>query len=385
MRMTYYKTFFLCLLPVILLSGCDIFSDYPGLGRFYDSAHHWYDIKDVDKVIKPLPDKPVYDKSEYLKIADNILLYQKNNGGWEKNYDMKAILTEDQITKLGDSKESDNTTYDNGATHSQLTYLAEVYTISNIEKYKTAFIRGLDFVFNSQYENGGFPQKYPDSSSYHKHITFNDGAMMGVMVLLYNIVYDDPAYAFIPEDIRTKAETAFNKGVECILNCQISENGIKNVWCQQHDHITFEPRPARTFEPAAICNMESSEIVFFLMNIPQPDKRIREAIESSVKWFEDSAIEGIKVETYEADEKEFIYRTSKRDRRVVEDPDAERIWARFYEIGAHRPLFCNRDGQIVYSMAEVARERREGYAWYHYFPEYVLNAYGQWKEVNSTE
>ncbi len=71
---------------------------------FYDSAHHWYDINDDDKIIYPIPDQKKYDQSEITKIADNILLFQKNNGGWAKNYDMMAILTEEQKVAVSKSK-----------------------------------------------------------------------------------------------------------------------------------------------------------------------------------------------------------------------------------------------------------------------------------------
>ena len=40
------------------------------------------------------------------EIADNILLYQQPNGGWPKNYDMLAILTEDQKKILAEHIDS---------------------------------------------------------------------------------------------------------------------------------------------------------------------------------------------------------------------------------------------------------------------------------------
>ena len=64
------------------------------VGGFFDSSHHWYDINDDEKTIVPLPDQKKYKKSQIAEIADNILVYQKSNGGWPKNYDMLAILTE---------------------------------------------------------------------------------------------------------------------------------------------------------------------------------------------------------------------------------------------------------------------------------------------------
>ena len=68
------------------------------------------------------------------------------------------------------------------------------------------------------------------------------------------------------------------------------------------------------------------------------------------------------------------------DRVVLPDPQAPPIWARFYELGTNRPLFCNRDSKPVYSLAEVARERRTGYGWYNYAPQEVLRKYPEWQQ-----
>lgn len=352
------------------------------LKRFHDSAHHWYDINDEDRIINPLPNKPKYNADEITKIADNIILFQKGNGGWAKNFDMQAILSNEQIEKIKTNKDLLNTTFDNGATHSQLTYLAEIYSKTNREKYKSAFLKGLNFIFNSQYENGGWPQFYPDTSGYRKHITFNDGAMMGVMKLLLKIVSKNENYLFISDSIYNRSVEVFERGVECLVNTQILENGKMNVWCQQHDHITLKPASARSFEPAAICNGESSEIVLFLMELKNPNEQIINSIKSAAEWFEESAIEGIRVEIIKAPKVDFMYHTSTWDKRVVVDSDAPRIWTRFSELNTHVPLFCRRDGKSVYSMAEVERERRTGYGWYHYAPEAVLQEFPNWLERN---
>jgi PelA/Pel-15E family pectate lyase len=348
------------------------------LTRFYDSAHHWYDIKDENRAIDPLPNQLKYRSTEFEYIADNILLFQKDNGGWTKNYDMQAMLSSEQIEKIIADKSNLNTTFDNGATHTQISYLAEAYTILKSEKYKIAFLKGLDFVLEAQYDNGGWPQYYPDTSGYRKYITYNDGAMMGVMELLYHIIYKDPNYMFVSEDYYQKVQSVFEKGIDCILKTQIVENNGKNVWCQQHDNTTLKPQNARTFEPAAICNGESSEIVLFLMKLDKPDDRIKSAIKSSVKWFEDAGIEGIRVEIVEAPKEEFLYHSTNFDRQIVEDKNAPKIWTRFNELETHVPMFCRRDKTIVYSLAEVERERRTGYSWYTYSPQEVLDFYPKW-------
>lgn len=345
---------------------------------FRDGAHHWYDIADEGKVITPLPDQPRYAPTEIQNIADNILLYQKANGGWQKNYDMLAILTDEQRQALVQSRYQTNTTFDNGATYSQTDYLARAYSIAKDERYKLACLRGIEFILSAQYPNGGFPQFFPDTIGYANHITFNDGAMIGVMRILKEIVQEEPRYGFVEGERRRKVRRALEKGIECILRCQIEENGTKTAWCQQHDNTTLSPQHARTFELASICNQESAEIVLFLMSLDHPTREIVNAIHSAWNWFERSRIFGVRLETIAAPSEEFKYHRATDDRIVVADSTAPPLWARFNELGTHRPLFCNRDGKPVYSLAEVERERRTGYAWYTYAPQKVLDEYPQW-------
>src|SRR5579862_5706668 len=94
---------------------------------FQNSAHHWYDIFDNENIINAAPNQPRYAAAQIKEIADNILLYQKDNGGWPKNYDMRAVLTEDEKQKLINAKADTNTTFDNSTTHSHVACLARVY------------------------------------------------------------------------------------------------------------------------------------------------------------------------------------------------------------------------------------------------------------------
>lgn len=352
--------------------------EYLDMSGFYDSEHHWYDINDAEKIISPVDDQPRYRRNQIEKIADNILLFQKENGGWPKNYDMTIILTHQQKEALKKHHTDLNTTFDNGATYNQTEYLAKVFHVTGEEKYKNGFLKGLEFILTSQYSNGGWPQCFPDTSGYQKYITFNDGAMIGIMRFLKYIVEDHPVYSFLDQALKNRVIDSYRKGIDCILNCQIIEEEEQSVWCQQHDNITFEPRGARTFELAAICNMESAEIVEFLMSIENPDKQIINSVKSAVKWFEKSRIYGIRLETVNAQPADYKYHSTSVDRIIVNDPEAPPIWTRFNELGTHKPLFCNRDGIKVYSMAEVERERRTGYAWYTYAPRQVLDKFSSW-------
>ena len=349
------------------------------MAPFADAANHWYGIADKSKVVTAVPNQQRYKLTELAAIGDNILLYQKDNGGWPKNYDILAILTGAQKDSLVQARHTRNTTFDNGTSYTHVSALAKIYTVTKVQKYKDAAIKGFDYILSAQYANGGWPQYYPLEDNYSRHITFNDGAFEGIMEVLKDVTNGKSLYTFVNEKQRENIKKAYEKGIDCIIKTQINDNGQLTAWCQQHDASSLQPTWARKFEPPAICNGESSDIVLFLMDIDHPNKEVISAVQNAVAWFEASKILHTRVKVIPAPLLNTVYRVSKTDRVVENDPTAPPIWTRFYELKTHRPLFCNRDSKVVYSLAEVDRERRDGYAWYTYAPQKVLNRYEAWK------
>jgi PelA/Pel-15E family pectate lyase len=150
--------------------------------------------------------------------------------------------------------------------------------------------------------------------------------------------------------------------------------GVPTAWCQQYDEQTLQPAWARKFEPACISNGESAGLVLFLMSLENPDKRVIDAIQYAVKWFQDSRIFNTRVVAVPA------ANGSPADRAVITDTTAEPVWTRYYELKTHKPMFCNRDSKVVYTLAEVEYERRNGYQWYTYAPQKVLAQYASWQK-----
>jgi len=382
------KIFLSIFLPflLIILVACKSSAqsnNYPAISMepFGDSMRHWYGIHDDGNIINPKANQARYPETEITKIADNILLYQRNNGGWPKNYDMQAILIPEQVDSLLKTKDQHHTTFDNSTTYTHIEYLAKVYSLTQILKYKDACLKGISFVLEAQYPNGGWPQYFPlEKGNYSRRITFNDGAYIGIMGILKKIVDGDPDFSFISDEVREEVKLSYEKGLECILKMQIVDNGKLTVWCQQHDEITLQPAWARAFEPPSICNGESASVVLFLMSIDQPDRKIIESVQSAVKWFQRSKIYNTRVETVKAPAEKSKYRTYSSDRVVVADSTAPPIWTRYYELGTEKPLFCDRNSKLLYSLAEVSRERRNGYAWYTYAPQEVLDKYPEWQK-----
>nr|WP_239059525.1 pectate lyase [Bacteroides sp. 224] len=331
------------------------------------SYKEWY------KVARSLSEE-FFKTEEAKRIAENVLLYQQTTGGWPKNIYIPAELTEaEREDALAHKDKVNESTIDNNATTTEIVYLAKMYNATFNEKYKDAALKGLQYLFDAQYDNGGWPQFYPRPKGYYIEITYNDNAMINVMNLL-RLVYEQKApFTFAPEEYCTKARKAFDKGVECILKTQVKQNGELTVWCAQHDHITLQPTKARAYELPSLSGQESDEVVILLMSLPNPSQEIINSIEGAVKWFEKVKIEGIKKEF-------FTNKEGKKDYKMVPCIDCDPLWARFYDLETNRPFFCDRDGKRVYSIAQIGHERRNGYSWYNHDGLKVFKKYAQWKK-----
>lgn len=305
-----------------------------------------------------------YGTSEAKRIADNVLLYQRSNGGWQKNYDRAKVLNPTDHPAIAKKKSSNDTTIDNGATYAEVQFLARVYQATHTDKYKSACLRGIQFLLNAQYPNGGWPQYYPIKRGYSSHITFNDNAMIGVMRTLELVARDRQLFNFVTDDIRQHSETALKNGLDCILKCQIVVNGKKTAWCAQHDEVTLLPAKARSYELASISGSESVGVVRYLMSIDKPSPQIIAAINSAVQWFNQSKLQGIKVVTQQT--------PTGKDRVVINDPAAPPLWARFYDLKTNQPIFCSRDGIPRAHLKDISFERRNGYSWLGNYPSRLL-------------
>ncbi len=331
------------------------------------------------RIIYSQPDE-WYGSEEAIRIADNVLLYQRDVGGWQKNTSMQRVLSKKEKKELQKLKSDPSVvTTDNGATTGELVFLSKVYGKTGHEPYKTAFLKGLDYLLEAQYDNGGWPQKYPLEDGYSRHITYNDGSMVHIMEFLKAIHERSDDFSIIADEATVKkAGEAFDKGLEVILKTQYRQNGKLTVWCAQHDEITLLPAKARSYELPSLSGGESYGIVEMLMDIDNPSDDVIASVEAAVNWFEENKIEGIRLEGFENED-------GKRDRRVVKDPMGKPLWARFNDLEDNRPFFCSRDGIKRYSISEISHERRNGYSWYTSGPQAVLDRYDEWKSEWASE
>ena len=340
-----------CIGPHILLYGCWGM----GLGFAIEAVA-------AITVREALKQPEAWFRSEDGRRAlTNVLSHQSPRGDWPKNQNTAAQpFTGDATSIKG--------TFDNGATTAELRLLARAFNATNDERLRTAFLKGLDHILAAQYTNGGWPQySPPPARSYHRHITFNDDTMRRLLEFLRDVGSAEE-FRFVADTKRALARQAFDRGIDCIVKCQVRVNGQLTAWCAQHDEVTLEPRPARSYELVSLSGAESAGLLQLLMSLERPSPEVVRSVHAGARWFEGSKLTGLREIRVDGDKK------------LVRDPVASPLWARFYEIGSNRPIYCGRDGVKKYDIAEIEAERRNGYAWHGTWGVEVLKQFPAWKQ-----
>lgn len=337
------------------------------MSGFADGIHHW-------DLFATNTNYPRIDADDYVAIANNIVKFQNTDGGWSKNLDWLALVDIDSLKKTL-SKRYQQSTFDNENTHPQIEFLSRMFQITGNEKYKNSARKGFEYILATQNESGGWRGWDVDA------ITFNDKVTTGIVSKLIDVKQKAPHYNWIEKPLRDALLVSLNKALQTIIKCQIEVEGVKKGWCQQHDHVTFEPVKARSFELPSIASRESVTILRTLMKIEIPDSSIVDAVDSAVRWLKVSEIENLRIDTIPISPDTYKGQNLDIDRVAVVDSTAKAIWARFYEISDNRPFFCRRDGKKVFTLAEVNPERRGGYEWYGFWPEILIaHEYPEWKK-----
>ena len=337
--------------------------------------------------------------AEARRLADNVISFQTPAGGWSKNMNYAdharqpgelfapgnaAPAAVEAANARAGSVDNDKPadpswhyvgTFDNNATITQLRFLAAVAAAldeKSAAPYRDAVRRGLDYAFAAQFPNGGFPQVYPLEGGYHDTITFNDNALVNVLSFLTEVAEAKNGFAFLAADLRARAAACVQRGVACILACQIVADGRRTVWCQQHDALTLAPASARNYEMPSQSGSESDDVAIFLMALPAPSPAVVASVHAAAAWFKKTELRDV------------AWRPAPdgSGRTLTKAPGAGPLWARYYEIGSDRPLFGDRDKTIHDDVNEISKERRNGYSWFNAGPERALALYAKWAEAH---
>ena len=290
-----------------------------------------------------------YATGQNAALAEAVISFQLPSGGWSKavKFDTGPRKPGMQWTS-GEDPWHYAGTFDNRATTGELQFLATAYNAAPSDAILRSIERGLDYILDAQFPNGGWPQDYPLEGGYHDFITLNDQSMLHVLEFLERVVQGGEGFGFFKDEARRElARSAIERGNECLLRLQIKST----VWCAQYEPITLAPAHARLFEPASLSGGESVEVVRHLMRLPKTPAR-EKAIESAIAWFS-------KARTFPPEK----------------DGDSPR-WARFYDLKSREPIFTGKTDGRNYPTYEALREKNPG--GYDYLVSKPADLIGKW-------
>ena len=277
-----------------------------------------------------------YGSTKSQDVADIVLAVQKNTGGWMKNDQLHNLSTSEYNNLI--NARDEHSCFDNYATTQEMRFLAKVWQGCKVDKYRESFEDALLLILKAQKQVGGWSQYYPLSGggSYQDYITFNDDLMTNIMKILRDIYNNEGDFKdIVDETLRNKCKEAFDKGLECIIKCQVDDNGTPAAWCAQHDTIDYLPTEGRPHELPSISGYESASLLSFLMSVENPSEELQNTITTAIDWLSKHIYrKNAKIEDYTNTQGE-------ADRHIVDATNSD-VWARFIQIGGE-------SGQKIYN------------------------------------
>ena len=270
---------------------------------------------------------------EGAMLAANMISFQVPAGGWSKAVNYAAPRQPGMAFTSQNEPEHYAGTIDNRSTTDQLKFLALRQTGTPDVKVRAAAEKGLDYLMEAQFPNGGWPQCYPLEGSYHDGITLNDDAMLHVMEILQLATSGDKGWAWLDAARKAKAAAALARGVQALLALQVKLEGKLTVWSAQYDPLSMQPVSARGYELASLSGGESVSALRFLFTLRPVTPEITAAIDAGMAWFAAHEIPG--------------------------NADG---WARFYDLHTQQPFFPGkRDGKAWASEEAMRKVNPGGY------------------------
>jgi PelA/Pel-15E family pectate lyase len=217
-----------------------------------------------------------------VQTARALITAQHPSGGWNYVYDFagEASLREWYATygrnawRMEEFQvERASATFDDACTASATQFLLRLALERSTPEVSAALGRALRFVLDGQYDNGGWPQRYPPDADYTRLVTFNDD------VLGENLKTLLMAYAALGE---ARALGPLRAGMDCVVAMQ--QPAPQAGWGLQHE-LDGTPAGGRTYEPAALvthttaANVELSIAFYDLTGDEKYLRRLPEALD----------------------------------------------------------------------------------------------------------
>ncbi len=282
------------------------------------------------------------------QVAGALIWGQHPSGGWHYFIDFDMTGIQQWYDEVGSKcwgweefyHYYDNCTYDDDVTTGATRFLLELYMTTLDPKYRVPLLKALDFILESQYPNGGWPQRYPLRYEFSHHglpdythyYTFNDNVIQGNIYLLIE------AWEKLGNEKYKKAALS---GMDFCILAQLPPP--QTGWGQQYN-MSMESVQARSYEPASVMPAYTVQISRDLMTFYKitGDRRYIKGIPDAIEWLE----------------KSYLPEDHKMNERVTHPS--------FIELGTNKPLYNHRKWE-----SDGAR-----YFYIDYIPKNFMGGYG---------
>ena len=292
-------------------------------------------------------DEYYYNAAE--RVARALIWGQLNCGGWNYIIDFAGDRSlkkwYDTIGKNGWRLEEfqhyyGNATFDDDVSSDAARFLLRIYLEKFDQTYKYPLDKAINFIIESQYPIGGWPQRYPLRYDYSHHgkpdytsyYTFNDD------VVWENVNFLIQCYVTLGEK---RFLDPILRGMNFYL---ITQQGAPQAgWAQQYT-MDLKPAGARTYEPNGLLPGYTASHVRLLLRFYRMtgETRFLARIPEALEW-----LENCKLPSSMTDNGRYTHPT-------------------FVEISTDRPLFVHRKGSNVV----------HGYYYVDYNDDKLLRHYG---------
>jgi PelA/Pel-15E family pectate lyase len=223
-----------------------------------------------------------------------------------------------------------------------------MYLEKNEEQFAAPVEKAIRFILDSQYANGGWPQRYPfveDAPALHgrpdytRYVTFNDdvaGENIKFMLMVWQSMDDQ------------RAMDAINKAMDVIIATQ--QPAPQAGWGLQHTLDNLAPIGARSYEPDALVTHTTAGNIALMLNFYEwtGNEKFLSRIPEAFDW-----LESVRLGSHE-----------------IRMPGRE--FPTFIEIGSNRALINHRRGSNVVN----------GEYYQDYDPEKPIVHYSQWRAID---
>lgn len=298
-------------------------------------------------------DEYYYEQAD--RVAGALIWGQLECGGWNYVFDFAGENSLKDwyatVGKAGWRLEEfqhyyGNATFDDGGTMEAANFLLRMYVEKNDPKYRPALEKVINFVLQSQYPIGGWPQRYPlrydhpfqGKADYSSFITLNDD------VIPENIEFLTHCYQAL--GMQNLKEPIY-RAMYLIITLQ--QGAPYAGWADQYTVEDLKPAHARSYEPRSINLGSTVRGIHLLMRYYRMtgDTRFLNGIPAAIDFLETTALPDDVVE-----------RGGRSGRRSP--VEGSFIAPRFMDPETGKPLFVHRVGSNVYNGRYVINQDPEG-------------------------